>query len=171
MANNIWKCSSPRGDGNADALGLTSVYTRFGNVVPREGTETLPRIMPENLFEIIIWKCSSPRGDGNPCSFSSRRISFLFGNVVPREGTETGKTLFGYQSTTIWKCSSPRGDGNPFFTNTTSLNISIWKCSSPRGDGNQCCDNHALPPHIWKCSSPREDGNNGYNQAYKSKWI
>ena len=36
----IWKCSSPRGDGNPLQTLLRKGVIIFGNVVPREGTET-----------------------------------------------------------------------------------------------------------------------------------
>ena len=60
----------------------------FGNVVPREGTETNRRT-------------------------AGKEKHGAFGNVVPREGTETIINAIAESlGTLIWKCSSPRGDGN-----------------------------------------------------------
>ena len=68
---------------------MTSLQFLFGNVVPREGTETgLSRdragFEVREFGNVVPREGTETRGADNPPS--CRRV---FGNVVPREGTET----------------------------------------------------------------------------------
>ena len=58
------------------------------NVVPRQGTETVPGLENARIVKNIE-KCSSPTGDGNGESIYHERMQLILRNVVPRQGTET----------------------------------------------------------------------------------
>ena len=85
----IEKCSSPTGDGNSVCfIKLKVICTILRNVVPRQGTETIPpfilsgvyfllrNVVPRQGTETTIWLCMEP-------------ASIQLRNVVPRQGTET----------------------------------------------------------------------------------
>ena len=89
LIGTIEKCSSPTGDGNSVCfIKLKVICTILRNVVPRQGTETIPpfilsgvyfllrNVVPRQGTETTIWLCMEP-------------ASIQLRNVVPRQGTET----------------------------------------------------------------------------------
>ena len=70
---------------------------RFGNEMPRKGTETTVRHGVTS--DLLIFGNEMPRKGTETYCIAQYAMCVLFGNEMPRKGTETGRNMDCYKVT------------------------------------------------------------------------